>query len=454
MMSAVINQREYGMGRAMTFYVTVALICAAVRCFPANAAQTGDGTQPVPEDVAFCREVLILHHSHVDIGYTHPQSMFWELQKGYLDAALDMLDRTESWPDDLSRPRWTAEVTEPVVRWLETAPDGDVARLKQHIASGRFGISGFQYNTTPLSPSEGLARQLYHIRTLRGQLGADIRVAHQHDVTGLPWGAVDLLLDSDIECLVMGVNLHLSGTPMPRPAVYRWRGPSGRELLVVNGEQYSMFDQWCDTSSRNLDTIQAGLYSYLRHVKGLGYPYDFVYLSATHAPLMYDNSPPNQDLPDIVRAWNEEGRRPRLRLVTPNELLDRIRQIPRDRMPVVTGDWTDYWNFGSGSSAAETCLARKMTANTAAIDLLRSLTYPTRIPTPPSSVSGMTSTCITNIPGVPGIRSMPTIPSLSPNGISRHTRCTMASRFRISTCVASCICLRPTHGNPGRRMVS
>ncbi len=361
------------MGLTKTLHVAVALFCAALCCFPSYA---GEVEQSVPEDVSYCQEVLILHHSHVDVGYTHPQSMYWELQKQYIDAVLDMLDRTESWPDDVSRPRWTAEVTEPVIRWLETASAEDVARLKRYIASGRFGISGFEYNTTPLSSSEGLARQLYNVRLLRRQLGADIRVAHQHDVTGLPWGAVDVLLDSGIECLVMGVNLHLSGTPMPRPAIYRWRGPSGRELLVFNGEQYSMFDQWCDTPSRNLDTMQAGLYSYLRHLKGLGYPYDFVYLTATHAPLMYDNSPPNQDLPDLVRAWNEEGRRPRLRLVTPNELLTRIRQLPPDRMPVVTGDWTDYWNFGSGSSATETCLERKMAANTAAIDLMRTWNAP------------------------------------------------------------------------------
>ena len=327
-------------------------------------------------DVAFCKEVLILHHSHVDVGYTHPQSMYWELQKDYLSAALDMLDRTENWPNDLSRPRWTAEVTAPVIRWLETAIPADVARLKKHIQSGHFGISGFEYNTTPLSSAEGLARQLYPVRTLREKLGADIRAVNQHDVTGIPWSAVDLLLDSQIELLIMGINLHLSGTPTPRPAVYRWKGPSGRELLVMNGEHYSMFDQWCNTNSRNLDTIQAGLTKYLRHVRSLNYPYDFVYLSATHAPLMYDNSPPNQDLPDIVRRWNEEGRQPRLRLVTPNELLARIRKIPREQIPVVAGDWTDYWNFGCASSAAETCLSRKMAANATAIDLLRTWNRP------------------------------------------------------------------------------
>src|SRR5208337_2456763 len=52
------------------------------------------------------------------------------------------------------------------------------------------------------------------------------------------------------------------------------------------------------------------------------------------------------------------------------------KQIPREQVPVVTGDWTDYWNFGSGSSAAETCLSRKMAANAAAIDLLRTWNPP------------------------------------------------------------------------------
>lgn len=354
----------------------ILLAVLAAGLWPASGAAPAEGAQASPADVAFCKEVLILHHSHVDIGYTHPQSMYWELQKGYLEAALDLLDRTEAWPDDLSRPRWTAEATAPVVRWLETAPPAAVARLKKHLASGRFGISGFEYNTTPLSSSESLARQLCQVRRLRAQLGADIRAVNQHDVTGLPWSAVDLLLDSGIELLTMAINLHLSGTPLPRPAVYRWRGPGGRELLVMNGEHYSMFDQWCDTSSRNLETIQAGLHKYLRHVKSLGYPYDFVYLSATHAPMMYDNSPPNQDLPGLVRQWNEAGRQPRLRLVTSNELLDRLQRIPREQIPVVAGDWTDYWNFGAGSSAAETRLSRQLAANTAAIELLRTWNPP------------------------------------------------------------------------------
>ena len=56
------------------------------------------------------KEILVLHHSHFDIGFTHSQPVLWELQREFLDAALDLLMETQDWPE-VSQPRWTVEAT-------------------------------------------------------------------------------------------------------------------------------------------------------------------------------------------------------------------------------------------------------------------------------------------------------------------------------------------------------
>ena len=321
------------------------------------------------------KEVLIMHHSHLDVGFTHLQPVALELHEDYITQALNLLDRTRDFPEH-SRPKWTCEVTEPVMQWLENATREEEKKFAEYLKEGRICISALEYNTTPLASSEGLARQLYDAAHLVKRFGVKINTANLHDATGLPWPIVDLLKDAGVELLTMAINLHLSGTPKPRPAVYRWRSPGGREIFVMNGEHYTMFDQWTDNHLGNLDTIKAGIDRYIRYVTSEGYPYDFVYLTATCAPSAYDNSPPNFDLPEIVKQWNEEGRQPRLKYVTPQDVLYRIREIPPESIPVVSGDWTDFWNFGCGSSATETKINLNTASNLYAADLLAAFGEP------------------------------------------------------------------------------
>ena len=74
---------------------------------------------------------------------------------------------------------------------------------------------------------------------------------------------------------------------------------------------------------------------------------------------MWDNAPPNPAVAGLIREWNRRGNNPPIRYVTSEELLERIKTIPTQSLPLQCGDWTDYWNFGCASTAYETRLNRR-----------------------------------------------------------------------------------------------
>ena len=96
------------------------------------------------------KEILLLHHSHLDVGYTHSQPILWELQLEYIDQVLDWLEQTEGLPEG-ARPRWTCEVSEPVRMWLERSPPSQVKRFAKLCKSGRLGLSALRWHTTGLA---------------------------------------------------------------------------------------------------------------------------------------------------------------------------------------------------------------------------------------------------------------------------------------------------------------
>ncbi len=308
---------------------------------------------PVPAPI---REILLLHHSHLDVGYTHSQPVFWELQDEFLWHALDWLEATADLPDG-ARPKWTCEASEPVRRWLAKAPAADVARFVALSRQGRIGLAALRWHTTPLANRAGLQRLLEGKQELETLLGTTIPVACQHDVTGVPWPLADVLLDSGVDLLVMAINIHLGRAVRPRPGMFLWRAPSGRVLRVFNGNHYTMFDQllfaWDDSVAR----MEQGWEAFRERLARIGYPWDFVFLTTTCSPVMWDNAPPNPFLPDLIRRWNEVHESkglPRIRYATFDDLRERAAMVPDAALPVLRGDWTDYWNFGCAASPVAT----------------------------------------------------------------------------------------------------
>jgi alpha-mannosidase len=301
------------------------------------------------------KKIYLLHHSHYDRGYTHSQVIIDNLQADFITQVIEMMEATADWESG-SQPRWTIEVHEQLRRWLVGATPEEIARLKQQVADGRIGLGAIQYNTTPLSSVESLCKQLVEIRTYREELDFPVRVAFQHDVTGIPWVMSDLLLDAGVELLVMAINLHTGGNGPKRPGHFKWRTPQGRVLKVFSGHHYGTFDAVTEPVFTPLAEMKTNMDRFWDGVVDGGYPHDFLYLSTTHSPVADDNGGPCIMSAEKVREWNRVEGYPAIEYVTPEQLIEKLSSVPEESMPEHRGDWTDFWNYGAGTTALETAL--------------------------------------------------------------------------------------------------
>jgi len=69
-------------------------------------------------------EIFLIHHTHVDIGYTHPQEEVMQKQWRNLEKAMDLIERTKDMPEG-ARFKWNPETTWAIEAWLEEANEGE-----------------------------------------------------------------------------------------------------------------------------------------------------------------------------------------------------------------------------------------------------------------------------------------------------------------------------------------
>jgi hypothetical protein len=297
----------------------------------------------------------ILNHSHTDIGFTDHQELVFRQHADFIDQAIELCERTSDYPPE-AQYRWTCEVTGTTERYLESAGQAKLDLFMRWHKMGRLDVGAMQYNFTPLLGVEQMYRSLLPIRRLREGWGLDIDSAMQSDVNGIAWLFADLLLDMGIDFLSMAINPVRGGVPKPYPMAFWWEAPSGRRLLVWNGYHY-LFGR---------SVLKLGDWRYAEKeiadcVKKLGsrdsYPFNFLFFQSTH-PMRVDNGPPDIEIADFVRKWNDLGNSPRLQLVAHREFAKLLSE-QKAELPVMKGEWMDWWCDGVGSTAYETAVARE-----------------------------------------------------------------------------------------------
>lgn len=324
--------------------------------------------------------VFLVHHSHLDIGYTDPQASVLQHQLAYLDAVLDHAAATDDWPDD-ARFRWNVEVTWPLQHWLRVRPKGAREALIERIHQGRIEINAlpFSMHTEAYSMDE-LARQLWFADELRDQYGVEIVSAMQTDVPGATVGLASLLTSAGIRNLAVAHNYagrsvpHLvGGQELTRP--FYWAAPDGSRLLVwytdtphgvayMEGNLVGLGTDYSTASGslpEYLNALAQRPYPYGKEAFGWAgipagmevtkqpYPHDILHLRVQS--VIADNAAPSLTPAAITREWNERWAFPRLRLATNREFFATAEERLGDQLQTYTGDWTDWWADGIGSGA-------------------------------------------------------------------------------------------------------
>jgi len=295
--------------------------------------------------------VCIIHHTHLDIGYTHTQEDVEKLQMKYLDQVLELIEQTANNPPE-ARFTWMPEGLWAVESWLRTADTEKREAFFAAVRAGRIGLDGLYGNAlTALYTDEELFALIDYARRLRREHELPLDSAMISDVPGLTWGMVPALAQSGIRYLSDGPNpghrIGLSRVWDDRPVW--WVGPSGQDriLLWQSGLGYAHFH------GRRIS--EAAILEYLSRLEQQRFPYD---IAQVRYNIGGDNGYPDTELPGFVMAWNERYAYPRLMLTTNSGMFHMLEDRYGDQLPAISGDFTPYWEDGAASTAAATSAER------------------------------------------------------------------------------------------------
>jgi hypothetical protein len=333
-------------------------------------------------------EVYFLPHSHLDIGYTHRHEDVMNLQLRNIDQAIALAERTKDYPEG-ARFKWNVETMWPVNEYLERYKNTtQVSAFKTAVKDGRVALNASIGNVlTGLCKQEEITHLFDDAHRVGKNLGVEVRSVMLSDVPGVSWGMVTAMAENGMKYFSMAPNYvpHLE-TGGSRVGLankewgdypFYWASPSGEEKVLCwsAGKGYSFFHDWLagKLSSSGLDP----LWEYLNTLEVKEFPYNFSYLRYT---VNGDNGPPDTDMPDIIRKWNEQYEYPKFHIGTTEELFTRFEQKYGDKLPVFKGDFTPYWEDGAASTAAELSMNRYNAEQLNQLEVLWSITTPKDYP--------------------------------------------------------------------------
>lgn len=345
--------------------------------------------------------VYLYNHSHVDIGYTNTHKNIEALHVSNVVEGMRLGEETRNYPDG-AKMVWNPEVTWPIERLWMSRPE-----LRDSIISAiKLGDIAVDASYLNLNTSICADEELFHLfgfsREMQRLSGVDCDVFQQFDIPGISWGLIPVLANQGIKYIISWPNTDragfahndLDGKP------FWWVGPDGKSKVLF-------FQPGCYANSGSMGkggetgrpwlgqrnaakvpkVIKMGyanvdFTSRLIEMQNNGYPYDFALMSWS----LWDNNPIDADVPEAVKEWNEKYAYPHIKICGGHELMSMIEEKYGDSLPVVTGDYTEYWTDGLGTAAKLTAANRRTKERMIQVETIASLLADEQTPTPRADV--------------------------------------------------------------------
>lgn len=319
--------------------------------------------------------VYLYNHSHVDIGYTNTHKNVEMLHKTNVWEGMKLARETAGHVDG-ARFVWNPEVTWPIERLWISEPE----KRDEVIAAIRRGDLCVDASYVNLNTSICSDEELFHVfkfsRELQRLSGVPADVFQQFDIPGISWGLVPVMAQEGIKYVISWPNTDRGGNAHSRNIdgmPFWWVGPDGHsKVLFLQPGKYSnsgSMDKGNTTGrpwfgQRDPRKVPARIRMGSANVDFTGklvelerdhYPLDFIVLSWT----LWDNSPVDADVPYAVNEWNKKYAYPKIVISGGHEIMARLEKDYGDRLPTVTGDYTEYWTDGLGTAARLTAINRR-----------------------------------------------------------------------------------------------
>ncbi|AZB20584.1 glycoside hydrolase [Chryseobacterium indologenes] len=330
------------------------------------------------------RTLYFIHHSHTDVGYSHLQSEVEKIHTKNIYDALAMIEKTKNLPEE-ARFKYNVEALWDVENFMKNASAQDKKSFVKAVQEGGIGLSAMYGNIlTGLSQPEELFHYTEYAQKLEKELGLPIKSAMMSDVPGFAWSLVPALTSSGVKYFSSGPNYLGKTNPYLGDRVGNfvknwgdkpvwWQSPSGKEKILfwTAGRGYS---SWHGVHPGDVfDNGQKKIAEYLEDLTHTNYPYDMVQWRYN---IVADNGPIDPTVSQFVDEWNKKYTSPKIVLSTNEKMFEVFEKKYGDKIPVVKGDISPYWEDGAMSTAKEEGINRNSSLKLQQLTTLYSILNP------------------------------------------------------------------------------